>query len=77
MGVQFAIRLSLIAFATASIRGLLNGDDFQGTIQGALVALAVFYGLGLIFGEWARRLVEDNARHEITRLKAKNANSES
>ena len=75
--MQFANRLSLIAFATASIRGLLDGSDFQGTIQGALVVLAVFYGLGLVFGEWARRLVEENARHEITRLKARNANSES
>ncbi len=75
MAVQFAIRLSLIAFATTSVRGLINGADFQGTIQTALIATAVFYGLGFVLGELARRLVEENVRAEWKRRKAGNSES--
>ena len=66
----FASRLSLIAFATASARGVMTGADFTGTLKAALIAAAVFYGLGLIFGDLARRVVEDNVRTEIKPLRA-------
>ncbi len=65
---HFASRLALIAFATAAVRGLIAGADFQGTIQAALVATAVFFGLGFVFGELARRVVEENAEAEFARL---------
>ena len=65
MSTQFASRLSLIAFATAAVRGLLNQADFYGTIQTALVALGVFYVLGLVIGEAARRIVEENAKADL------------
>lgn len=71
--MQFASRLSLIAFATASIRGLLHGADFQGTLQTAIAAGVVFFGLGLGLGELARWLVEENVQLEIARLKAENS----
>ena len=70
MAIGFAIRLSLIAFAAASIRGLLTQSDFQATIQIALVALAVFFGIGIIFGELARSVVEENVLSEIAATKA-------
>ena len=53
LSTQFASRLSLIAFATAAVRGLFSQADFYGTIQTALVALGVFYVLGLVIGEAA------------------------
>ena len=65
---QFASRLSLIAFSTASLRGLLCGADFEGTMRTALIVTAVFYGLGLILGDLARRVVEENVELEVQRM---------
>jgi hypothetical protein len=65
VSTQFAGRLSLIAFATAVFRGLLGEADFFGTIQTALVSLGAFYVLGLVVGEAARRMVEENARADL------------
>jgi hypothetical protein len=65
VSTQFASRLSLIAFATAAVRGLLSQADFYGTIQTALVALGVFYVLGLVIGDAARRIVEENAKADL------------
>ena len=65
MAIGFAIRLALIAFAAASIRGLLTQSDFQATIETAMFALAVFFGLGIITGELARRVVEESVLDEI------------
>ena len=67
MSTQFAGRLSLIAFATAAFRGLWTQADFIGTIQTALVSLGVFYILGLVIGDAARRIVEENAKASSTR----------
>jgi hypothetical protein len=67
VSTQFAGRLSLIAFATAVLRGLLGQADFFGTIQTALVSLGVFYVLGLIVGEAARRIVEENAKADLAK----------
>jgi hypothetical protein len=65
VSTQFAGRLSLIAFATAAVRGLWFQADFLGTIQTALVSLGVFYVLGLVIGEAARRIVEENAKADL------------
>ena len=65
MSTQFAGRLSLIAFVTAVLRGLLGQADFFGTIQTALVSLGVFYVLGLVIGEAARRIVEESAKADL------------
>jgi len=65
VSTQFAGRLSLIAFATAAFRGLWTQADFFGTIQTALVSLGVFYVLGLVIGEAARRIVEENAKADL------------
>ena len=65
VSTQFASRLSSIAFATVAIRGLLEQADFFGTIQTALVSLGAFYVLGLVVGEAARRLVEENAKADL------------
>jgi hypothetical protein len=65
VSTQFAGRLSLIAFATVVLRGLWAQGDFFGTIQTALVSLGMFYVLGLVIGEAARRIVEENAKTDL------------
>jgi hypothetical protein len=67
---QFAVRLSLIAFATASIHGLLAGSDFEAAVNTSLIAMAAFYALGLVGGELARRLVEETVEMEMARIRA-------
>jgi len=68
VAIQFANRLSLIAFSTSSLRSAIGGTGFESGIQEALAALAIFYVLGLVLGELARRLVEENAQIEVERL---------
>ena len=68
MAVQFASRLSLIAFATMSVRGILTAADFEGALKAALIAAAGFYGLGLVVGELARRVIEENVAKELAYL---------
>ncbi len=67
VATQYASRLGLIAFTTAALNGLFSGADFSGAIQTALVTLGVFYVLGLVIGETARRIVEENVKTERTR----------
>lgn len=69
MAHEFAVRLALIAFATAAMRGLFSGADFQPAIQTALLALGAFYVVGLVCGEVARRLVEEYAPQQYAREK--------
>ena len=56
----------MIAFATAVIRGLLCQADFYSTIETALVSMGAFYILGLLVGEAARRIVEENVKADLT-----------
>ena len=67
VATQFAKRLALIAFATAALRGLFCEADFFATMQTALVSLGTFYVLGLVLGEAARRIVEENIKSDLTR----------
>lgn len=60
MAEQYAPRLALIAVLTVLGRGMLCGGDFVGTVQMAAVAAVVFFALGLLVGEIARRLVEEH-----------------
>ena len=62
MALHYAFRLSLIAFATESVRGIISHSDFIGATQSALLAAVIFFGLGLVLGEIATRLVEESAR---------------
>ncbi len=52
------------------MRGLISGADFEGSIQIALLVLVVFYGIGWIFGEIARHVIEENVQNEIEQLLA-------
>jgi Na+/glutamate symporter len=59
---EFAVRLALIAFATAAIQGLANRADFEAALKLALAAAAACYVLGWLCGELARRVVEESVR---------------
>ena len=60
----------MLACATTVLRGVICGSDIQGTITTSLIALALFFGLGLVFGELARRLIEDYVHVEWERQNA-------
>ena len=76
MAHDFGVRLALISFGTAAMRGLISGADFTPALQTALLAAIMFYGLGLVCGELARRVVEEHVqlKHaEVNRQDAEDA----
>ena len=70
MATQFAARLALIAFGLVTLRGVIELADFQLTMAAALKIAAVFFGLGLVVGELARRTIEEIAQREFQELMA-------
>jgi hypothetical protein len=73
----FASHLALIAFATAALQALISGSKFFQSTQTALLVLLVFYGLGWILGELARRVVEENVSAELAQAANRSADSDS
>ncbi len=67
MAMAFGLRLSLIAFSVIAFDGLLRGGTFEDTVRLALIVGAVFWGLGLLMGEVARRVVEENVEAELSK----------
>lgn len=65
MATQFAARLSLIAFATVTTEAVISGEAFQPGVKAALTALALSYAIGLVVGDLARRVIEENAAVEF------------
>jgi len=59
---EYAVRLALIAFATAAIQGLVMRAEFQPALKLALAAALAFYVLGWLCGEMARRIVEESVQ---------------
>jgi hypothetical protein len=59
---EYAVRLALIAFATAAIQGLVTRAEFQPALKLALGAAFAFYVLGWLCGEMARRIVEESVQ---------------
>jgi hypothetical protein len=57
---EYAVRLAWIVFATAAIQGLVMRADFEPALKSALAAALVFYVLGWLCGEMARRIVEES-----------------
>lgn len=60
MAHEYAVRLALVAFATAAIQGLFTRSAFEPALKLALCAAAGFYCLGWLCGEMARRIVEES-----------------
>lgn len=73
MARHLAAQLAMIAFATAAIDGAMDGLAFSDTIHVALKTAAGFYFLGLLLGEVARRLAEENSERILERELEKSA----
>jgi hypothetical protein len=67
---EFAVRLALIAFITASVQSVMRGAAFEPGLKSALAAGAVCYGLGWICGDLARRIVAESVHAEFHRDEA-------
>ncbi|MHC4877224.1 MAG: hypothetical protein ACYTGL_12075 [Planctomycetota bacterium] len=68
VALHVACRLTLIAFATVSAQGVLEGAAFEGVILSALrIAAGVFF-TGLLIGEITRRLIEDMVNTTVKRI---------
>ena len=65
MAHEYGVRLATIAFATALLQGVIGGAGFSNTLQSGLLALAIFYGLGWLTGEVARRAVEESVAAKV------------
>lgn len=65
MAHDYGVRLALIAFATAAVQGAFTGAAFEPGLKFALAAAALFYGLGLVCGELARRIVIESVAAEF------------
>ncbi|QDT66763.1 hypothetical protein [Calycomorphotria hydatis] len=68
MGTQYAGRLALIAIGVVVARGMIAGRDFTGIVQTALFAAIIFWGLGRVLGDIAKRLVEEQVRSKYEKL---------
>lgn len=60
--------MALIAFATVSARGVLDGTDFGSTVVSGLQIGAAIFITGLIIGDFARRLIDDVVQAEVQRI---------
>ena len=67
MAHEYAVRLALIAFATAAVQGLAARAAFEPALKLALAAAAAFYALGWLCGEMARRIVEESVQMAASR----------
>ena len=70
MAKQFACRLALIVCAASTVERVWSTDDLSATLTTVLVRMAVFYGLGLVCGDLARQLVEEDAQREFEKWQA-------
>lgn len=73
MALHTACRLALIAFATVALRGALDGSEFRTVLILAIKIGAAFFGIGMIIGELARRLLEDIVISKIKKVIDENA----
>ncbi|TWU06765.1 hypothetical protein CA54_51640 [Symmachiella macrocystis] len=77
MAKQFAIRLSLIMFAVSVIESAVTGEAFHAGLITAGTKAVCFFVIGLLVGEIARRVVEENAVAEFAEIAAPSAVQES
>ncbi len=68
MALHVACRLALIAFATVSAQGVLEGAVFEAVVLSALQIGAGVFFTGLLIGEVTRRLIEDMVQTTVRRI---------
>lgn len=69
MATSFACRLGLIVFAATTLDAAWSGFDIAGGLTNALLRTALFYGLGLVAGGLAGRLMEEQSVIDFERWK--------
>ena len=77
MAAHFAAQLALIAFAIVEVQGLIVRGDFSAVTKAGLIAAALFFALGLVTGELARRIMEETAGRELEQMIAASAAKDS
>jgi len=65
LALQYAARLALIAFATTNVQGLLSKSDLFSTLQTGLLVAVIFFVLGAIIGDLARKAVEESVEKDL------------
>lgn len=73
MATSFAGRLALIGFAATALDAAWSGTDLASGLNRALWNVVVLYGLGLVVGYIAGRLMEEMAQNDFERWKGANA----
>jgi hypothetical protein len=62
---EYAIRLALVAFATATAHGIGKGSGFEPALKYALAAAGIFYIVGWLCGEIAQRIITESVQAEF------------
>ncbi len=57
---RIAATLALVAFTVCILVGLQAGNTFSTIVSKALVALAVTFGVGLVLGAMAQKMLDEN-----------------
>ena len=57
---RIAACLALVAFAVCILMGLQAGNPFSSVVGKALVALVVTFGVGLVVGAMAQKMLDEN-----------------
>jgi hypothetical protein len=76
MGMEFGLRLGLIAFAAISVQSVVFTTPFETAAGTAVGAAVAFFVVGLLCGEIARRVVEEGVRLELTRAAEQPTNTD-
>lgn len=70
LSLHFAFQMALIAFATVTLKAVVSRADLEGALTSALFTGLAFAGLGLVTGELARRIVEEQVQTEFETWKS-------
>jgi hypothetical protein len=63
---RIAACMSLVAFALCILMGLQAGNPFTTVVSNALVALVVTFGVGLVIGAMAQKMLDENLAARTT-----------
>jgi hypothetical protein len=62
-----AAALSLVVFAVCVIAGLNAGNSFETVLTKALLAMAATFGVGLVVGGMAQKMLDENLAAEAAK----------
>lgn len=73
MARRIAAVLALVVFAVCVIAGLGAGNTFETVLTKALVGMAATFGVGLVVGAVAQKMIDENLAAEAGKLAAADA----